>query len=430
VTARRAAEAARERLQGATAALAAAVSVEEVAHAAVDEAGRALEPARASLTLLDGPVLRNADARGLGPDELARWRTIPLSARLPSAECARTGEALFAHDAAEVGERWPELAGSDHRAYAALPLLASGRVIGVLALSFTRPMAFAEQERALLEALAAQCAVALNRAQLYEREHSVSRTLQASLLPRALPAIPGLDLAARLESGAPGLEVGGDFYDAFAISDGVWGLAIGDVCGKGVDAAALTALARHTMRAAARTAGSPAAVLAALNRALLVESRPGQFITAIFARLTARPSGGFELGLANGGHPPPVVLDSELAARPLACTGTLLGVVEDPELSDCAVELAAGDTLLLYTDGLTEAAAPARTLTTDDVAELLARVRGDTAHQTAEACLRLALYSGGAVARDDVAVLVAQVPPPVRSTAGRTAGRESSTRGQ
>ena len=104
---------------------------------------------------------------------------------------------------------------------------------------------------ALLSALAAQTAIALARAELYEREHTVSQTLQASLLPRALPTVPGLDLAGRLEAGAKGVEVGGDFYDAFAIGDGAWGVAIGDVCGKGVDAAALTALARHTVRAAA-----------------------------------------------------------------------------------------------------------------------------------------------------------------------------------
>jgi serine phosphatase RsbU (regulator of sigma subunit) len=317
-----------------------------------------------------------------------------------------------------------------HHAYAALPLIASGRVLGVLALSFARPMTFDAEERALLDALAAQCAVALNRAQLYEREHTVSRTLQASLLPRALPQIPGLDLAARLESGAAGLEVGGDFYDAFALADGVWGMAIGDVCGKGVDAAALTALARHTLRAAARTSASPSAVLAALNRAVLEESRPGQFLTAIFARLRARPSGGFELRLANGGHLPPVLLDGDLAPRAFDCMGTLLGVVEHPQLPERAIELVPGDTLLLYTDGLTEAAAPERTLTTEDVAELLARVRGDTASQTAEACLRLALYGGGAVARDDVAVLVAQLAPPIRSTAGRTRAGESSTPGQ
>ena len=155
----------------------------------------------------------------------------------------------------------------------------------MLSFGFTHALAFDEDERALLTALAAQTAIAIARAELYEREHTVSQTLQASLLPRALPSVPGLDLAGRLEAGAKGVEVGGDFYDAFALGEGAWGIAIGDVCGKGVDAAALTALARHTMRAAAHAHDSPAAVLEALNRAVLDESRAGQFLTAIFARL-------------------------------------------------------------------------------------------------------------------------------------------------
>ena len=123
----------------------------------------------------------------------------------------------------------------------------------MLLIDFKRPRALDAGERDLLEALATQCAIALARAQLYEREHDVAQTLQASLLPRErCPTIPGLDLAARAARRArQGLDVGGDFYDAFAIAPGVWGIAIGDVCGKGVDAAALTALARHTVRAAA-----------------------------------------------------------------------------------------------------------------------------------------------------------------------------------
>ena len=103
---------------------------------------------------------------------------------------------------------------AESRSFAVLPLVASGRVLGALSVMFTRPMAFDDDERALLLALASQSAIALARAQLYEREHVVAQTLQASLLPRALPGIDGLDLAARCEAGAPGVDVGGDFYDA------------------------------------------------------------------------------------------------------------------------------------------------------------------------------------------------------------------------
>ena len=278
------------------------------------------------------------------------------------------------------------------------------------------------------------------RARVTERDRARPRpALRARARGRADAA--GLAVAARaagdrrarprrLEAGAPGVDVGGDFYDAFPIGEGVWGLAIGDVCGKGVDAAALTALARHTLRAAAHERSSPSAVLALLNRAVLAAGRPGQFLTAIFARLAALGDGRFRLVFACGGHPPPVLLDAALGSRPLRCTVTLLGVVDDPELVDAEVELDAGDTLLLYTDGLTEAGAPARILATEDVAALLASVRGETASQTAEGCLREALAASGGAIRDDIAVLVARVGLGVISTAGRTAAAESSTPGQ
>jgi len=428
VTARRRAEAARERLQAATAALAAASTVHEVAAATVAEARRALDLATVAVYVTDERAELLRHVHGLGGERLARWRAIPLSAELPVAEAARSEAPVFAS---------ATLPDDDEGALAALPLIDSGRVLGVLALTFRRGLGDDADDQALLVAIAAQSAVALGRAQLFEREHAVAQTLQTSLLPRALPRIGGLDLAGRLEAGAAGVEVGGDFYDAFAIDDGIWGLAIGDVCGKGVDAAALTALARHTLRAAARERRAPSAVLEALNRAVLDESRAGQFLTAVFARAAALGDGRFALTLSCGGHPPPVLLDALGAPRPIEAYGTLLGIVEDPDLVDAQLVLEPGDTLLLYTDGLTEAGAPARTLTTEEVGRLLTAVRGRTAAQTAEGCLQAALAAGGGVTRDDIAVLVAQAglatpasPAPAASPAWRTAAGESSTRGQ
>jgi serine phosphatase RsbU (regulator of sigma subunit)/PAS domain-containing protein len=414
VTARRRAEAARERLQQATEALAGAVTVADVAAVAIEQAGQALDADTAILLLLDPErgVLEIIADHNVGAPTRQRWTTLALAEPTPSTEAARRGQAVFLSGEAELLERFPNLAGTPYPrtgAYAALPLVAYGRTLGVLSIGFPRTFHLDEDARALLTALAAQAAIAIARAQLYEREHTVSQTLQASLLPRALPEVPGLDLAGRLEAGARGVEVGGDFYDAFAISEDTWGIAIGDVCGKGVDAAALTALARHTVRAAARAHDSPAAVLEALNRAVLDENRPGQFLTAIFARLVPLRGGGFRLTVACGGHPPPVVVDAHGRRRELGCTGTLLGVVEDPQIADSAVDLQPGDALLLYTDGLTEANAPAQTLTTPEVAQLLARVRRDTAAQTAQTALASALQAGGGSSRDDIAVLVVQV---------------------
>jgi serine phosphatase RsbU (regulator of sigma subunit)/PAS domain-containing protein len=419
ITERRRAEAARERLQHITAELAAAVTVPQVARAAVAEAQAAFETEGAAVLLVAGERLELCQFLGLSEAAQARLAIVALDDPRPVAAAVRLGHPVYVESPEQVAADYPVLAGLVP-ALSALPLIASGGTVGVLLVDFTQPRVLDGDERDLIEAIAGQTAVALERAQLYEREHTVAQTLQASLLPRALPVIPGLDLAARLHAGATGIEVGGDFYDAFAIGDGAWGLAIGDVCGKGVDAAALTALSRHTMRAAAVEGHSPADVLRALNRAVLADARLGQVLTAIFARLD-----GTTLTVACGGQPPPVLLGADGAQKPLESAGTLLGVLDDPDVSDTVVELSGGDTLLLYTDGLTEAGAPARTLATEDVAALLAAARSDTAAETVEHVLARALELGGGVIRDDVAVLVAQP-----STAGRSSAGESSTRGQ
>jgi serine phosphatase RsbU (regulator of sigma subunit) len=421
---RRRAEDARERLQHATATLAATVTVTDVAEAAVAEARDTFDSDGAALMLRRGDWLQPVAIGGLTPEKHGRLAQVAVSARRPVAVAVRTGRPVYVRSPAEMAERFPQL--SDVPALAALPLVTTGEPIGALLIDFTRPRALDAGERALLSALATQCAIALNRAQLFERERDISQTLQASLLPRELPRIPGLDLAAELQAGTQGLDVGGDFYDAFAIGPGAWGIAIGDVCGKGVDAAALTALARHTVRAAAMGGASPGEVLLALNRAVLSEGRLGQFLTGIYARLRARPDGAFAVTLACGGHPPPVVLRADGAAGPLECSGTLLGVLEDPHLEESEAILAPGDTLMLYTDGMTEAAAPERTMSAAEVADLLRAARASRARDTASDALAAVARMAGGALRDDVAVLVAQA----LSTEGRTAAGESSTRGQ
>ena len=231
VTARRRAEYARERLQDATSALASAVTVADVAAVAIEQARGALDAEAAVLLLLDDDryELEIVSDQGLDDGARGRWGRLSLAERMPRPTPRGPPQAVFISDEATLLERYPSspaARGSPPRAgaYASLPLVASGRTLGVLSVGFTRPMAFDDDERALLLALASQTAIALARAQLYEREHTVAQTLQASLLPRALPAIEGLDIAARLEAGAQGVDVGGDFYDAFEIADepGAW----------------------------------------------------------------------------------------------------------------------------------------------------------------------------------------------------------------
>ena len=294
--------------------------------------------------------------------------------------------------------------GADHALI--VPLRARGRVHGVLAAGFD---ALPERELpellALFEDLGRRAALAFDNARLYEERDQVARTLQRSLLPAALPEIPGAEVAARYVAAGEGNEVGGDFYDCFATGGGDWALVIGDVCGKGAEAATLTALARYTLRAAAAHTRRPRAVLGELNEALLRQRLDYRFCTVLYVSLTPRRDHVDAL-VATGGHPLPLVLraggEVETAGRP----GTLLGIVEDPELSEERVALWPGDALVLYTDGVTEATAADRAHGSGRFEAFLASCAGGGADGIAEAVEREAVSSQGGPPRDDVAVVV------------------------
>ena len=251
--------------------------------------------------------------------------------------------------------------------------------------------------------------MAIDNARLYSERARIARTLQESLLPPQLPTIPGVEVAARYVAAGEGIDVGGDFYDLFDLGGG-WSVVMGDVCGKGPDAAALTALARYTLRATADQGRLPSEALAMLNDAVLRQRGDGRFITVAYARLALNGTGGTRLTLSTGGHPQPIVLRADGTATPVGDAGTLIGVVEDPELSDSTVDLGPGDALFLYTDGVTEAHAPDRILEAEDVARLL------------ETCARRRRRRAGQVRRgrrrrdrqrpanDDIAMLALRVP--------------------
>ena len=189
-----------------------------------------------------------------------------------------------------------------------------------------------------------------------ERLQHLVTSLQRSLLPAALPTPPGMDTAAYYHMASPD-EVGGDFYDLFPLADGRWGFFLGDVCGKGVDAAAVTAAARYTLRAAAVYDPTPAAALANLNAVLYQEyfTDAHRFCTVIFGILTADRT-GYTATLASGGHPPALLIRADGTAdyQPTR-GGTIVGVLPDAPFVTRTIPLGPGDTLLLYTDGLTEA---------------------------------------------------------------------------
>ena len=354
-----------------------------------------------ALDVIDlGGHLRRAGADARMPD--GRRRLLELEGDPRVASALHAEQAIFLQD---EGER--TRAPCSGAASTLVPLVARGRAVGVLSLGWRdagrRP---ARDEWSLVEALAQRIALAVEGALQYRERAHVAQTLQASLLPAALPDIPGVALAAEYVAAGGGMDVGGDFYDVFALDDGAWILVIGDVLGKGAEAAAVTALARYTVRAVAGRSPSPASTLAALNDEMLRQRNPDRrFVTAVLARLEPRADGSARLVVASGGHPPPVLLRAGGEPEVVPCPGTLLGVEADARSFDQEIELAAGDTLVLYTDGVTEARRD-QPLTPEALAAALRASAPDGAAAVAREVVRLAEVGGAGALRDDLAVLV------------------------
>jgi PAS domain S-box-containing protein len=291
-----------------------------------------------------------------------------------------------------------------------VPMIARGRSLGSISMvAGDQGRRFGESDRLLAEELAARCALALDSARLFRERSRIARTLQESLLPPMLPELPGLDLAARFRAAGAGLEVGGDFYDLFETGDSSWAVAIGDVCGKGSEAAAITALARYTVRAAAMRQDGPSQILSLLNEALLRQRTDKRFCTVLYGRLE-RNGSGHSFDFASGGHPLPLVLRADSGSGEVGIPGTLLGIVPDPDLSDDRVHLAPGDALVLYTDGVTDSAAPTRITSSSELVAAVGSPAGLDADAIAERVMRTALASAGDQPRDDIAILVLKVP--------------------
>ena len=236
-----------------------------------------------------------------------------------------------------------------------------------------------------------------------ERYAHLARTLQKSLLPPQLPAVKGFELAARYRPAGEGNEVGGDFFDVFRVGETERAVVMGDVCGKGPKAAALTGLTRHTVRTAALYERAPSGVLQVLNEAVLREELVDQFCTVAFGKI--EPNGETAtLTLASGGHPLPYLLRQDGHVRQIGEPGTILGVMEDPDLTDIEVPLSPGDVVILYTDGVTDERGP-------DIEEgwlsaMLPSLTGLNANAIVDSIERAAVDYLPGEPRDDIALLV------------------------
>lgn len=274
--------------------------------------------------------------------------------------------------------------------------------------TLTRSRAIRDEQGELLMALTvAEDITARKREERKLRD--VAETLQASILPAELPDIPGVDLAvAFTPRGGEHHEVGGDFYDAFAVGDERWLLSVGDVCGKGPHAAAITSLCRYSIRALSLHGDDPAALLGELNEALLRHRTEGRFATAALARLHHRDS-GVGLTLALGGHPCPMVLRADGGLDPAGDPGFLLGVDGERAIaSDTELALGVGDTLVFYTDGVTDGRDA--TGAKFDLRAHLTGCRGLDAEEIALGVQEAALAHQDGAAFDDIALMVVRVP--------------------
>jgi PAS domain S-box-containing protein len=289
-------------------------------------------------------------------------------------------------------------------------------------LTLVRPTRFTMAELGLVQAIGEQMALTIRVGRVFRRRSDTADALQSSLLPRRMPEIPGVKLAATYLAAAEKPEAGGDFYDVYQTPDG-WGLAVGDVCGKGEEAAAVSAAARHAIRVLARRCADPAQVLSGTNEIVLADelALDGGFVTASLAHLSWR-EGRLRAVVASAGHPAAVLLRTDGGVRMLDGGGLPLGLFPDPETATQELILDAGDVLFLYTDGLAQARGPDHAYFHDRLTDELAGLAGFPPDRLV-AAVRQALHefmAGDLL--DDVTMLAVRVGRPDKAAAPDRAG--------
>jgi len=371
-------------------------------------------------------ALRRRRARAPGEDPMASVRRVAIEGRAVLHR-GLSDEQLQAM--ATDAEHLALLRRAGLRSAMIVPLRARDHVIGaVTLLRVTDRDPYDRDDLNLVEDLATRAALAIDNGRLYHSRNRVARSLQAALLPPALPVVAGLELAARYQVAEADVAIGGDFYDAIEVGEREWGVVVGDVCGRGPDAAALTGLVRHSVRTAVVRESLPSRVLAQTNAAVLDQIDDTKFCTAAYLRLTLAPAAagvGVGVGLGSGaatldtavqlmaasaGHPSPAIVRAAGGAELLDCAGTLLGVVEEPVLVDVEATLGPGDAIVLYTDGVTEARHDGEQFGQDRLVEALAALAGSTAEEIA-AGLMAAVDAFRSSASDDTAILVVRAAP-------------------
>ncbi|MEU1193466.1 SpoIIE family protein phosphatase [Streptomyces sp. NPDC005859] len=381
-------------------ALTEAVGVSDVVDRVADQVLAAFGARALALMTVEEGRLRIIGHRGYSADLMDRFDAIPLTSGTPAVRVLTTGIPCFFGSFAELKREYAAAVLQDGMAsWAFLPLITTGRPVGSMVLAYDRPHLFAPQERAVLTALAGLIAQALDRARLYDAEHQLARNLQAGLLPRTLPSVPGLEVAARYLPAGHGMGIGGDFYDFIRLDETTAAAAIGDVQGHNVQAATLMGQVRTAVHAGA--GAPPGEVLARTNR-LLTDLDTGLFTSCTYVDLDVAHH---HACLATAGHPPPILRhpDGHTEALPLQ-PGLLLGIDPTAGYPTTEISLPPGAVLALYTDGLVEAPGVDIEDAIHSLVEQLARARTRSMEALADTLVDHARQS--APRSDDIALLL------------------------
>ncbi|MGD0605374.1 MAG: SpoIIE family protein phosphatase, partial [Streptosporangiaceae bacterium] len=372
----------------------------------------------------------------LGPDDVrlaeltsAVAAVDPMPGSVPGTVHDSGRSALIAHaeEAGLLGEGTdgePLLVKLDATSVLSVPLAAGENRYGVLTLvRRARDGHFEVADLALVEELGHQMALAIRVDRTFRRRSDTADALHASLLPRKWPETPGLEIAATYLAAAEDPEVGGDFYDVYRTPEG-WGLAVGDVCGKGEEAAAVTAAARYAIRVIARRCAAPGEVLAETNEIMLAEefALDGGFVTANVAHLSWR-DGKLRVAIASAGHPAAILLRSDGRVRMMNGGGLPLGLFPDAEPATEELGMDAGDVLFLYTDGVAQARGPGHTYFQDRLTDELAGLAGRPPDQLVASMRRAMLDFSAGNLHDDVTMLVVRAGRLVKGSGAASGSR-------
>jgi serine phosphatase RsbU (regulator of sigma subunit) len=333
-----------------------AVTVKEVGEAVTRSVLAVTGLPRVAVILLDEELDRLRAVASCGYDDVSRdfMRDYPRDAALPAGQVLESGRPIFSSSVAALRRDYRDLRNlpvhDDIGNLAVLPLPAADGPVGVLAVSGPAPRDWSPMEREVLGAIAAQAGQAVQRATLYERHRSAAELLQRGLLPQRLPQVAGLSMAARYVPGEAGLRIGGDWYDCVPVCEGRLALVIGDVMGKGVQAATRMAQVRNAVRVLASIDPSPSAVVAGLDR-LAEDLEEDQLVTLVYVLLD--PATG-SARMSRVGHLPPLLVSPHHAPELLNGGGSPPLGVPDAVRCEHTLHIPHGSVLLLFTDGLVE----------------------------------------------------------------------------